>query len=414
VRRLLHIFPFPPRLDAKDGGVRIAAELVTRLARSGNPTSIAHLWTPSEEAGLDDSVKVECDRVIWKPRRPAYRPPAAAAVALAARGEPLAVNATKSAEFADNVAELVLSWKPDLAYVHRQLMGQYVAALGGLPRVLIAYEAGSARALDEARGAPTFKRRLAKRGDLHAWRRYERHLLRSFDAVVAFTEPDRHSLLELEDAARVETIGFGTVVPEHMATDEEVPNRVLFVGNFAHRPNLEAAVLLATRIMPLVRAGVPDAHLFLVGAHRLPEVEGLASDSVTVRVDVEDVAPFWASAAVVALPLRTGAGMRVKALDAFGAGKAVVANDRAVAGAAVELGMHFVHAETDEEFARAIVELLMAPARRRELGDAARAWALEFASWGSVVERYEALQEELLADPQAADNSTPQRSPDDA
>jgi glycosyltransferase involved in cell wall biosynthesis len=88
--------------------------------------------------------------------------------------------------------------------------------------------------------------------------------------------------------------------------------------------------------------------------------------------------------------------MRVKALDAFGAGKAVVANDRAVAGAAVEPGRHFVRAETDEEFARSIVDLLAAPERRRALGEAARAWALAHASWDSVVERYEALQEELV------------------
>jgi glycosyltransferase involved in cell wall biosynthesis len=229
-----------------------------------------------------------------------------------------------------------------------------------------------------------------------AWRRYERHLLRSFDAVVAFTEADRRSLLELGDG-RVETIGFATVVPERLAADPEVPNRVLFVGNFAHRPNLEAAAVLATRIMPLVRAEIPEAHLFLVGAHRLPEVEALAGESVTVRFDVDDVAPYWASAAVVALPLRTGAGMRVKALDAFGAGKAVVANDRAVAGAAVEPGTHFARADTDEEFAREIVDLLGAPERRRGLGEAARAWALAFASWDSVVKRYEALQEELIA-----------------
>jgi glycosyltransferase involved in cell wall biosynthesis len=371
------------------------AELVTRLARAGHPTAIAYIYSPTEEPDLDDGVRAASERTVVAPKLAGHRPSAALAAVLAARGEPVWVHGSRSPELVDAVAELVRTWKPDLAYVHYQVMGQFTPALGDLPRVLIAYEAGAARALDDARHASTLKRRAAKRADLHAWRRYERRLLRSFDAVVAFTEADRRSLLELGDG-RVEAIGFATVVPERLANDPEVPNRVLFVGNFAHRPNLEAAVVLVTRIMPLVRAEVSDAHLFLVGAHRLPEVEALASGSVTVRFDVDDVAPYWASAAVVALPLRTGAGMRVKALDAFGAGKAVVANDRAVAGAAVEPGTHFVRAETDEEFARSIVDLLAAPERRRALGEAARAWALAHASWDSVVERYEALQEELV------------------
>ena len=92
---------------------------------------------------------------------------------------------------------------------------------------------------------------------------------------------------------------------------------------------------------------------------------------------VESVAESLEQAAVVAVPLRTGGGMRVKVFEALALGKPVVASRLAAAGLEAVDGEHLVLAETDAEFARAIASLLRDRPRRLALGAGARAWASE-------------------------------------
>ena len=108
------------------------------------------------------------------------------------------------------------------------------------------------------------------------------------------------------------------------------------------------------------------------------------------------MAPFLDRASVVALPLREGGGMRVKALEALAAGKAVVATRLAIEGIDVADGRHLVLAESDDDFAAAVSGLLDSPDRRRALGGAARRWAEARASWDERVAAHEALCRSLL------------------
>ena len=121
-----------------------------------------------------------------------------------------------------------------------------------------------------------------------------------------------------------------------------------------------------------------------------------ATDGVTVTGFVPTVTPFLDRAAVVAVPLRLGGGMRLKTAEALAAGKAVVASRRAVDGLAVEHGRELLIAETDAEFCEAISSLLGDRAQRAELAARARAWACDHLGWDEPVARYDALYRALL------------------
>jgi glycosyltransferase involved in cell wall biosynthesis len=94
---------------------------------------------------------------------------------------------------------------------------------------------------------------------------------------------------------------------------------VLFVGGFAHAPNEDAAVWFATRVWPLVRAHHPDYRLCLVGADPSDAVAALARADVLVTgyIPEEELAAYYASARVAVAPLRFGAGMKGKVLEAM-------------------------------------------------------------------------------------------------
>jgi glycosyltransferase involved in cell wall biosynthesis len=112
---------------------------------------------------------------------------------------------------------------------------------------------------------------------------------------------------------------------------------------------------------------------------------------------VPSVTPYLNESAVVVLPIRLGGGMRVKLLEALAAGKAVVASPRAIAGLDVEAGMQLEVAETDDDFAAAVVALLADESRRVAVAGRARAWAAANLGWDVSVQRYDELYRSLLA-----------------
>jgi glycosyltransferase involved in cell wall biosynthesis len=85
--------------------------------------------------------------------------------------------------------------------------------------------------------------------------------------------------------------------------------------------------------------------------------------------------------------MRVGGGTRLKVLDAMAQGKALVSTSLGVEGIEAEDGKHFVRADTAEEFADRVVELLQNPRRRRELAAAARARVEERYAWPVIGRR---------------------------
>jgi glycosyltransferase involved in cell wall biosynthesis len=143
-------------------------------------------------------------------------------------------------------------------------------------------------------------------------------------------------------------------------------NRLLYVGNLTYTPNVDAVRELVLDVLPAVRAHVPDAMVDVVGAHdeRLTELAG--HDGVHLTGAVPDVAPWYAGADVVVVPLRHGAGTRIKVLEAFAHRRPVVATPAAVAGLAVQDGRSVHLGTTAEELAAHAAHLLRSPAAARQ------------------------------------------------
>jgi glycosyltransferase involved in cell wall biosynthesis len=171
---------------------------------------------------------------------------------------------------------------------------------------------------------------------------------------------------------------------------------VVFVGNYMHPPNVDAAERLTKAIFPRIAQKRPDARLVLAGADPPSALRAIASDSVLITGHVGDLTQLLDAAAVVAAPISTGGGMRVKTLEALAAGKALVASSLALEGVDVQAGEHALVADDDVAFADAVVALLDDAQRRAALGRAARRWAETHLDWRQVTAAYETLYASLL------------------
>ncbi|MBB6252923.1 glycosyltransferase [Nitrospirillum iridis] len=133
---------------------------------------------------------------------------------------------------------------------------------------------------------------------------------------------------------------------------------LLFVAGFAHTPNVDAALWLVNEIMPQVWASAPDLTLSLVGSHPTASVQALASDRVTVTgwVSTEELLRHYAQARVAVVPLRVGAGIKSKVVEALQHGLPLVTTSVGAQGLH-GLGDVCTVADDAADIARAILAL---------------------------------------------------------
>jgi GT2 family glycosyltransferase/glycosyltransferase involved in cell wall biosynthesis/SAM-dependent methyltransferase len=134
---------------------------------------------------------------------------------------------------------------------------------------------------------------------------------------------------------------------------------IIFVAGFAHRPNIDAAGWLVRELMPLIWRAKPDACLLLIGSNPSDEVKALAGDLVEVcgYVSDQDLESHYNRARVAVVPLRFGAGVKGKVVEAMRFGLPLVTTTVGLQGLAKAQSVVASH-DAPEAFARAVIDLL--------------------------------------------------------
>lgn len=179
-----------------------------------------------------------------------------------------------------------------------------------------------------------------------------------------------------------------------------LPGRLLFTGTMSYPPNAQAAQWLADEIFEKVRARRPDATLAIVGRNPSAAIRALASrPGIEVPGRVPDLRPWLTQAEVVVAPLLAGSGTKLKVIEAMAAGRPVVATPIGAEGIEAEMGRELEVAETAEQFAAAVVELLADSSRARRMGGAGRELAARLYSWDASATAMHGAIEHWLGDP---------------
>jgi len=220
--------------------------------------------------------------------------------------------------------------------------------------------------------------RLLEAIDWRRWDDFQQQSWRDFDLVQVFSDSDAREIeTQAPDLAnRIRVNPFGIDLPEPLDPAREIPGTVLFVGNFTHPPNRDAALWLHGEIMPALRSHHPGARLRLVGNAPPREVRDLAGPDVEVIADAPSIEPHLEAASVVLAPVRTGGGMRMKVLEALARRKAVVTTTRGAEGyTGFGAEPPFVIADDPEQIAAETARLLADTEGRRALARRAREFA---------------------------------------
>ncbi len=228
--------------------------------------------------------------------------------------------------------------------------------------------------------------------------RINREISARVDANVYASDIDAASYKRFFRESRVETIPNG-VDAEHFHPDASKARaeRIAFEGNMSFGPNIDAALTLSEEILPRLWKTHPGLCLELIGRDPAAVVRALACERVQVSGTLPDVREHLWRASVFVCPMRLGAGIKNKILQAWAMGLPIVASSQAMGGLDAREGDNVLMRDEPAEFAAAVSRLLTTPALARQLSANGRKIALEKYSWKTQAERFDRLFTQLCA-----------------
>jgi glycosyltransferase involved in cell wall biosynthesis len=154
----------------------------------------------------------------------------------------------------------------------------------------------------------------------------------------------------------------------------------VFWGRLDFSPNIQALEWFCARVWPLLLDRAPDATFTVVGFHPIDPVARLARlPGVQLMPDVPDLRSVVRQHEVVVLPFVSGGGIKNKLLEAAAMGQAIVCTAKATRG--LRAAAPLMVASSASDMSHTILNLWNDAARRRGLGESARAWVTEHHTW---------------------------------
>lgn len=218
-----------------------------------------------------------------------------------------------------------------------------------------------------------FKRSYLK---LHARRikNYEMHQLNKFDALLVFTNEDKHTLVKDDIKIKIEVLPVGIRLdqyrPDHTLT--EFPS-LFFLGSLDWLPNREGMEWFLENFHKEIANGELMAKLYVAG-NDIPEAfdDYEALGRIFIQGEVDNALEFVNSKAIMIVPLLTSGGMRVKIVEGMAMQKCIISTSLGAEGINYVNGRDILIANTVDEFYRAIKRCISDEEFCREVGVNAR------------------------------------------
>jgi glycosyltransferase involved in cell wall biosynthesis/GT2 family glycosyltransferase len=384
--RVVVVSPYLPFPLSHGGAVRMY-NLMRRAADEFDQVLVAfteRLETPPPE------VLEICAEVVLVRRMGSH--------ALPATGRPEVVEEFDSPAFRAALQQTVRKWRPGVAQLEFTQMAQYADECAPAKTVLVEHDV----TFDLYQQMLRLEDGWELRRQLELWRKFERDAWRKVDRVLTMSEKDR----ALVGPAAV-TLPNGVDLDRFRpAAGEPEARRLLFIGSFAHLPNLMAVEFFLNQVWPLLNHMAPnDVTLHVIAGARHEYYLKHYRDRVSVHIArpgievsgfVSDVRGAYQRAAVVVAPLVASAGTNIKVLEAMAMGRAIVSTPAGVNGLRLSPGNDFLLVQTAAEMAAAIERLLGDPDERRRVEAAARQRVEREFGWDTIARRQARLYRDLI------------------
>lgn len=286
------------------------------------------------------------------------------------RGVPYTVSRFRTAAYASELNRLLQSQLWDVVVADgltQTVYGPELRSWGG-PVVYRAHNVEFRIWEHVARGEQNAIKRIYLRSEVNRLRKMELQVWEKWSEKWAITPEDA---LEMGGYSVPCTVG-------HWPNDAEIPPAALFhMGALDWLPNVEGLRWFVDRVWPLVRLELPLATFSVLGrGARLNEFHH-PGQGIFAKEANGSFAEVTSGLGISVVPLLSGSGMRIKALDAMVNYKSIVSTTPGVDGIGFVNGTHGWVADDPESFAAAVVAALSDAPERMLRAREARAWVEE-------------------------------------
>ncbi|MEA2030940.1 MAG: glycosyltransferase [candidate division Zixibacteria bacterium] len=287
----------------------------------------------------------------------------------------------------------------DLIFVASAFVLNYVLNCQTIPIVFDAIDDTSLLFRREIKHQSSLVGKLRAIKDWLIVRRAEKKLYSKFNEIVLTSPVDAAIMHSLCPRSNITVIPIGVNANSYNGNSKitEKPT-MIFTGVMNYEPNVKAMTFFCHSILPLIEKQIPKIELSIVGRNPSEELIALgkSSDRITVTGEVDDLKPYFGSAWVYICPLITGAGIKIKVLEAWLAEIPIVATSLSCEGIDVSPDEDILVADTPVQFAKAVIKLLRDREYAAKLARAGRKKAIEQYDCESKAQALEQLFERAI------------------
>lgn len=381
--------PYLPFPLAHGGAVRMF-NLMRRAAQDFDQVLVS--FTPELNEVPSELLELCCEVVLVKRSGTHLLP---------STGRPEMVEEFDSPAFHAALRQSVRKWKPGIVQLEFTPMVQYAADCAPAKTILVEHDV----TLD------LYQQLLAQcddwelRRQLALWIPFETSAWRQVHRVVTMSAKDREMTI-----AHGLSPGRAICLPNGVDLERfrpagslAEPRRLLFIGSFAHLPNLLAVDFFLREVWPQLQACGATLHIiagaraqYYLDRHRDRITIDFTQPGLEVEDFVADVRPAYQRAAIVVVPLLASAGTNIKIMEAMAMGKAIVSTPAGINGLDLDPAKDMIVASTGAALSQAILDLFENPGKRRSLERQARRTVENRFDWDVIARQQKILYQEML------------------
>ncbi len=218
------------------------------------------------------------------------------------------------------------------------------------------------------------------------FKNYENQIYQKFDLALVCSNLDKSRAVEYINLRKEQIIAIPNGVESKLSIPQNTSDhnhKLIFNGSLSYWPNYDAMSFFLSDIFPLILEHVPDCEILITGYHDNVDTTSLSdlNGKVTLTGFVEDIHTLVSSCAACVVPLRHGAGTRLKVLEAMSVGTPVVTTSKGAEGLDVKHGEHLLVANTPQEFAYNTIQILQDQLLREKIIHEGRKLVEEVYDW---------------------------------
>lgn len=190
---------------------------------------------------------------------------------------------------------------------------------------------------------------------------WEKKLAKFIDQAIVLNEKDKILLESIGfDSSRIK-VEYPVVSERFYAAsrDKYEPHTILFWGAMNRAENQDAVIWFVSSILPKIKESIPQIKLIVLGANPTDDIMSLECDNIIVTGFVDDPIPYFEKAALAVAPLRFGAGIKLKVLEAIAAKLPVIGTSVAAEGVNIKSD-ELIICDDANDFAQSVIEIISA------------------------------------------------------